>query len=135
MLVSLHPQVHLASDHYILGWSFNKSGPAQSLDVSSLPPLPQVKKRKEKPSLVIITSLIAVALVLITVAGAAAYILRRKKYEEYKKIGKRSMVPTGSAIRISTKQPKVSKTRRFLDKEVLERFIWEYFLRLMYKLR
>jgi len=70
----------LASYQYILGWSFNKSGPAQSLDVSSLPPLPEGKK--EKPSLVIITSLITVALVLITVAGAAAYILRRKKYEE-----------------------------------------------------
>jgi len=69
----------LASDHYILGWSFNKSGPSQSLDVSSLPPLP---KRKEIPSLVLITSLVAVAIVLITVAGAVAYILRRKKYEE-----------------------------------------------------
>jgi serine/threonine protein kinase len=69
----------LASDHYILGWSFNKSGPSQSLDVSSLPTLP---KRKEIPSLVLITSLVAVAIVLITVAGAVAYILRRKKYEE-----------------------------------------------------
>nr|POE98059.1 putative l-type lectin-domain containing receptor kinase i.11 [Quercus suber] len=28
------------SDHYILGWSFNKSGQAQSLDVSKLPSLP-----------------------------------------------------------------------------------------------
>jgi serine/threonine protein kinase len=70
---------NLASYHYILGWSFNKSGPSQSLDVSSLPPLP---KRKETPSLVLITSLIAVAIVLITVAGAVAYMLRRKKYEE-----------------------------------------------------
>jgi hypothetical protein len=71
----------LASDHYILGWSFNKSGPAQSLDVSSLPPLPE-RKGNEKAGLVIMTSLIAVAVVLIIVAGAAAYILRRKKYEE-----------------------------------------------------
>jgi len=70
----------IGSDHYILGWSFNKSGPSQSLDVSSLPPLPE--RRKEKPSLVIITSLIAVAIVLITLAGAVAYILRRKKYED-----------------------------------------------------
>ncbi|XP_059431079.1 L-type lectin-domain containing receptor kinase SIT2-like [Corylus avellana] len=71
----------LASSHYILGWSFNKSGPAQSLDVASLPPLPE-RKGKDKPGLVIMTSLIAVAVVLITVAGVAAYILRRKKYEE-----------------------------------------------------
>jgi len=72
----------LTSDQYILGWSFNKSGPAQSLEISRLPPVPQQRKRKEKPSLVIMTSLIAVALVLIIVAGGAAYILRRKKYEE-----------------------------------------------------
>ncbi|XP_059429269.1 L-type lectin-domain containing receptor kinase SIT2-like [Corylus avellana] len=71
----------LASSHYILGWSFNKSGPAQSLDVASLPPLPE-RKGKDKPGLVIMTSLIAVAVVLITVAGVAAYIVRRKKYEE-----------------------------------------------------
>ncbi|XP_059429266.1 putative L-type lectin-domain containing receptor kinase I.11 [Corylus avellana] len=71
-----------ASYHYILGWSFNKSGPAQSLNFSSLPSLPQQRKRKEKPNLVIITFLMAVALVLITVAGAAAYILTRRKCKE-----------------------------------------------------
>ena len=27
----------VTSDHYILGWSFNKSGQAQSLDISKLP--------------------------------------------------------------------------------------------------
>ncbi|XP_059429270.1 L-type lectin-domain containing receptor kinase IV.2-like [Corylus avellana] len=72
----------VTSYQYILGWSFNKSGPAQSLDVSSLPPLPG-RKGNEKPGLVIISSLIAVPLVLITVVvGVAAYIWRRKKYEE-----------------------------------------------------
>ncbi|XP_062172913.1 L-type lectin-domain containing receptor kinase SIT2-like [Alnus glutinosa] len=70
----------IASYHYILGWSFNKSGPSQSLEISRLPPLPRQGKRA-KPGPVIITSLIAVALVLITITGAA-YILRRKKYEE-----------------------------------------------------
>jgi serine/threonine protein kinase len=72
----------VSSDHYILGWSFNRSGSAQSLDVSSLPQIPRQKKMKEKSSLIILTSFIAVALVLITAAGVAAYILRRKKYEE-----------------------------------------------------
>jgi hypothetical protein len=71
----------VTSYQYILGWSFNKSGPAQSLDVSSLPPLPE-RKGNEKAGLVTMTSLIAAAVVLITVAGVAAYILRRKKYEE-----------------------------------------------------
>ncbi|KAB1199054.1 L-type lectin-domain containing receptor kinase IV.2 [Morella rubra] len=71
----------LASDHYILGWSFNRSGQAQSFDVSSLPRLPPRRKRKEKPGLMTITSLILAAVVLVTIIGAA-YIIRRKKYEE-----------------------------------------------------
>ncbi|KAF3454654.1 hypothetical protein FNV43_RR05102 [Rhamnella rubrinervis] len=37
----------LASDHYILGWSFNKSGLAQNLEISKLPSLPQ-RKRSQK---------------------------------------------------------------------------------------
>jgi hypothetical protein len=90
----------VASNHYILGWSFNKSGQAQSLDVSKLPPLPQ----KEKSRLMIMILLIAVAVVLILVIGAT-FIWRRKKYV---KIGKASMILTGSSTRISTKQPKVS---------------------------
>ena len=67
----------VASNHYILGWSFNKSGQAQSLDVSKLPPLPQ----KEKSRLMIMILLIAVAVALILVIGAT-FIWRRKKYEE-----------------------------------------------------
>ncbi|KAK9998678.1 hypothetical protein SO802_018281 [Lithocarpus litseifolius] len=71
------------SDHYILGWSFNKSGQAQSLEISKLPSLPRLRKRKEKVGQVIIILLLAVLLVivLITILGAA-YISRRKKYEE-----------------------------------------------------
>jgi hypothetical protein len=46
----------LASYHYILGWSFNKSGPSQSLEISRLPPLPRQGKRA-KPGPEIITSL------------------------------------------------------------------------------
>ncbi|KAG2669994.1 hypothetical protein I3760_14G063400 [Carya illinoinensis] len=71
----------LASDCYILGWSFNKSGQAQSLDVSSLPPLPPQRKRKDKPGLTIMTFPVAVAVVLITILGVVCF-LRRKKYEE-----------------------------------------------------
>jgi hypothetical protein len=69
------------SDHYILGWSFNKSGQAQSLDVSNLPLLPQKGKTKKKAGLLIMILLIAIVVVLILVIGAT-FILRRKKYEE-----------------------------------------------------
>jgi hypothetical protein len=71
----------LPSDHYILGWSFNKSGQAKSLDVLKLPPLPQQRKTKKIPGLMIMVLLIAVMFVLMTITGAA-YIIRRKKYEE-----------------------------------------------------
>ncbi|KAG6631391.1 L-type lectin-domain containing receptor kinase IV.1-like [Carya illinoinensis] len=71
----------VACDHYILGWSFNKSGQAQSLDISSLPKLPPRRKRKDKRIVVIRALLIVVMVVLITITGATYY-LRRKKYEE-----------------------------------------------------
>ncbi|KAF5446879.1 hypothetical protein F2P56_032475 [Juglans regia] len=71
----------LACDNYILGWSFNKSGQAQSLDISSLPTLPPGRKRKEKRVVAIRALLIVVVVVLITITGAAYY-FRRKKYEE-----------------------------------------------------
>jgi serine/threonine protein kinase len=82
----------VGSDNYILGWSFNKSGQAQSLDVSKLPLLPQKGKTKEKTGLMIMISLIAVTLVLITIGGAA-YILRRKKFEEIREDWEREYGP------------------------------------------
>ncbi|XP_059430952.1 probable L-type lectin-domain containing receptor kinase I.6 [Corylus avellana] len=71
----------VSSYQYILGWSFNRSGSAQSLDVLSLPQIPRQRKMKAKPEPMILAFLIAVAVFLITVLGAA-YIWRRKKYEE-----------------------------------------------------
>uniref|UniRef100_A0A2N9ITQ4 non-specific serine/threonine protein kinase n=1 Tax=Fagus sylvatica TaxID=28930 RepID=A0A2N9ITQ4_FAGSY len=71
----------IASDHYILGWSFNKSGQAQSLDVSRLPQPPRQRISKENTRQTTLILLIAVAVVLILVIGAT-FIWRRKKYEE-----------------------------------------------------
>jgi serine/threonine protein kinase len=72
----------IASDHYILGWSFNKSGQAQNLDISRLPQPPRQRKSKEKTTQMIMVLLIAVAVVLILLVIGATYSLRRKKYEE-----------------------------------------------------
>ncbi|KAM4095683.1 hypothetical protein ACJW30_08G047700 [Castanea mollissima] len=69
----------ITSDHYILGWSFNKSGQAQSLDVSKLPQPPH--QRKSKRGQIIMILIIAVVVVLILVTGTI-FILRRKKYAE-----------------------------------------------------
>ncbi|KAF3454657.1 hypothetical protein FNV43_RR05105 [Rhamnella rubrinervis] len=72
----------VASNHYVLGWSFNKSGPAQNLEISKLPPVPSHKKRSQNPTKIIMVT-IAVILVLIMVIGAVYFeIKRRKKYEE-----------------------------------------------------
>ncbi|KAF5446874.1 hypothetical protein F2P56_032471 [Juglans regia] len=71
----------VASDHYILGWSFNKSGQAQSLDISRLPTLPPRRKRNEKRIVVIWAHLIVVVVLLLMITGAVYY-FRRKKYEE-----------------------------------------------------
>ncbi|KAF3443478.1 hypothetical protein FNV43_RR13160 [Rhamnella rubrinervis] len=70
----------LASDHYILGWSFNKSGLAQNLEISKLPSLPQ-RKRSQKSFEMIMILPVAAAVILVIVIGAA-YIIRRKRYEE-----------------------------------------------------
>uniref|UniRef100_A0A2N9ITZ9 non-specific serine/threonine protein kinase n=1 Tax=Fagus sylvatica TaxID=28930 RepID=A0A2N9ITZ9_FAGSY len=72
----------IASDHYILGWSFNKSGQAQNLDISRLPQPPRQRKSKEKTTQMIMVLLIAVVVVLILLVIGATYSLRRKKYEE-----------------------------------------------------
>ncbi|KAM3739823.1 hypothetical protein ACB098_08G051400 [Castanea mollissima] len=100
-------------DHYVLGWSFNKSGQAQSLDVSKLPPLPQQRKTKEIPGLMIMVFVIAVILVLITITGAA-YIIRRKKYEEIREDWEREYGPHRFIYKNLYKA-----TKGFSDKELL----------------
>ncbi|KAK9185891.1 hypothetical protein WN943_026250 [Citrus x changshan-huyou] len=55
----------LATDHYILGCSFNKSGQAGSPNISTLPSF-------HLPTLVSV----------LTTVGAAVYIVRKKKYDE-----------------------------------------------------
>ncbi|KAF2291730.1 hypothetical protein GH714_035359 [Hevea brasiliensis] len=71
----------LASDHYILGWSFNKAGRAQSLDISKLPSPPPHRKAEKEPKVMIVVILVAVMVVIVTIT-VGTYIIRRKKYEE-----------------------------------------------------
>ncbi|CAK7331456.1 unnamed protein product [Dovyalis caffra] len=70
----------VSSHHYILGWSFNKSGQAQSLDTSKLPSLPPERNSTNKPDLRIMIPLITVSVLLIS-SFATMYIMR-KRYEE-----------------------------------------------------
>ncbi|CAK9158871.1 unnamed protein product, partial [Ilex paraguariensis] len=70
------------SNHYILGWSFNKTGPAQILDVSILPPVPGVMITKGTLVRDVTISVAVVLVVLIITTGGIAYIKHRRKYAE-----------------------------------------------------
>ncbi|KAG6762190.1 hypothetical protein POTOM_032681 [Populus tomentosa] len=70
----------VSSHHYILGWSFNKSGQAQSLDTSKLPSLPPERNSTNKPYLRIMIPLITVSVLLI--ASFATMYIMTKRYEE-----------------------------------------------------
>ncbi|KAE8666708.1 putative L-type lectin-domain containing receptor kinase II.1 [Hibiscus syriacus] len=61
--------------HYIMGWSFNRIGEAQSVEMSKLP------KNGEGRNTVQLISIIAAVLSLLVIIGAS-YVYRRKKYEE-----------------------------------------------------
>ncbi|XP_058211356.1 L-type lectin-domain containing receptor kinase SIT2-like [Rhododendron vialii] len=103
----------ISGNHYILGWSFNKSGKAQDLDISELPSLPSLPHRI-KPGLAITVSLTIVAIGLtITIAGIF-YMLRRKKYEEVREDWEREYGPHRFSYKDLFKA-----TRGFIDEELL----------------
>ncbi|GMN24071.1 hypothetical protein TIFTF001_000399 [Ficus carica] len=72
----------LASDHYILGWSFNRSGQAQSLDIAKLPSLPSRKKSRQYAGKIVMLSSAGGAIFLVVVIAGATYTTRKKRYEE-----------------------------------------------------
>ncbi|KAJ3680777.1 hypothetical protein LUZ60_015266 [Juncus effusus] len=59
----------LASSHYLMGWSFKMNGVAQSLDLSSLPSLPQARKKNTTLILAttFVTFVVFVAIIAISV--------------------------------------------------------------------
>ncbi|CAH2056747.1 unnamed protein product [Thlaspi arvense] len=71
----------IASNHYILGWSFSKTGEAQSLEISKLPSIPKNRKRNWTTGGLSV-SLIIVSVLLVFAVTGVVYSLRRKKYEE-----------------------------------------------------
>ncbi|CAH2056748.1 unnamed protein product [Thlaspi arvense] len=71
----------IASNHYILGWSFNRTGEAQSLEIKKLPSIPKHRKGNWKTGGLSVLLIIVSVLLVLTVAGVA-YFLRMQKYEE-----------------------------------------------------
>ncbi|KAG5566956.1 hypothetical protein RHGRI_002495 [Rhododendron griersonianum] len=102
-------------NYYILGWSFNKSGKAQGLQISELPSLPHRRKHGQGiTGLGVIVSVTIVAIGLtITIAGTF-YMLRRKKYEEIREDWEREYGPHRFSYKDLFKA-----TRGFIDEELL----------------
>ncbi|XVF05467.1 hypothetical protein REPUB_Repub05bG0174600 [Reevesia pubescens] len=103
----------LSSNHYILGWSFSKTGKAQSLDYSKLPSLPPRRKSKSKADLRIILPLITVIALLVIISGVS-FVIRRKKYEEVREEWEKEYGP----LRFSYKDL-CKATKGFKEKELL----------------
>ncbi|KAG5566955.1 hypothetical protein RHGRI_002494 [Rhododendron griersonianum] len=106
---------YVTGNHYILGWSFNKSGKAQGLEISKLPSFPRQRKHGLGISaLGIPVSLTIVVIGLtITIAGTF-YVLRRKKYEEVREDWEREYGPHRFSYKDLFKA-----TRGFIDEELL----------------
>ncbi|XVE79539.1 hypothetical protein DITRI_Ditri14bG0066700 [Diplodiscus trichospermus] len=103
----------IASNHYILGWSFNRSGQAQSLDISELPGLPKLPRvsRRIKPYQLI---MIIAAVVFLVIIIGAAYVYRRKKYEEVNEDWEKEYGPQRFSYKTLYKA-----TKGFKDKQLL----------------
>ncbi|PPD79806.1 hypothetical protein GOBAR_DD23254 [Gossypium barbadense] len=68
-----------SSSHYILGWSFNRSGEAQGLDISKLPKLPKYGGQRNTVRLISIIAAVALLLIII----GAAYEVHEDWEKEY----------------------------------------------------
>ncbi|KAJ6895511.1 hypothetical protein NC651_021884 [Populus alba x Populus x berolinensis] len=103
----------VASSHYILGWSFNRGGEAQSLDVSKLPTLPTRRKSRKKPQLRIVVPTITAIILLVAISGDVC-IIRRKKYEELREDWEQEYGPQRFSYKDLYKA-----TKGFTDSELL----------------
>ncbi|XP_061349737.1 L-type lectin-domain containing receptor kinase S.4-like [Gastrolobium bilobum] len=101
----------LASSHYILGWSFRINGPAPPLDLSSLPQLPQPKKKQTS----LITGVsVTVAVIALCSISIGIYLFRKIKNADVIEAWELEVGPH----RYSYQELKKA-TRGFKDKELL----------------
>ncbi|KAH8499155.1 hypothetical protein H0E87_017896 [Populus deltoides] len=105
----------VASSHYILGWSFNRGGQAQSLDVSKLPTLPTPRKSRKKSHVRIVVPTITAIILLVAISGDVC-IIRRKKYEELREDWEQEYGPQRFSYKDLYKA-----TKGFSDSELLGR--------------
>lgn len=71
----------VASNHYILGWSFSRNGEAQNLDPSKLPSVPRQREPKKRLKQKILIP-VMVSIILWAFAGIIYLLIRKMKYRE-----------------------------------------------------
>ncbi|KAG8493212.1 hypothetical protein CXB51_010583 [Gossypium anomalum] len=101
----------LASSHYVLGWSFNMSGEAQSLSLSSLPSLP---RPKQNHTVLILCVTFAVVVVIMLIVFISFYLVRKLKESDIIEAFELEIAPH----RFSYQELKKA-TMGFRDKELL----------------
>ncbi|KAL5750313.1 hypothetical protein ACOSP7_024916 [Xanthoceras sorbifolium] len=106
----------IRTEHYILGWSFNRTGQAQNLDIKNLPSLPKSgdNAKASSESRIMIIVLIVAAVVVLTTIGGAVYVVRKKKYEEMYENWEREYGPQRFSYKNLYKA-----TKGFRDKEII----------------
>ncbi|XP_022765116.1 L-type lectin-domain containing receptor kinase S.4-like [Durio zibethinus] len=101
----------LASSHYILGWSFNMSGKAESLSLPSLPSLPRPKQNR---TVLIVCVTFSAVLVMMSIVFISFYLVRKMKNADIIEAWELEIGPH----RFSYEELKKA-TRGFRDKELL----------------
>lgn len=104
----------ISGNHYVLGWSFNKSGKAQDLKISELPSLPRQRKQRPKLNLGILLSMTTIIIALTVTIAGIFYMLRRKKFEEIREDWEGEYGPHRFSYKDLFKA-----TRGFVDEELL----------------
>ncbi|GKV08067.1 hypothetical protein SLEP1_g19751 [Rubroshorea leprosula] len=106
----------VASNHYVLGWSFNRSGEAESLKIAELPHLPKEKIAQIGIKELVLYKVIMLLIVLIflgTICGAA-YLFWRNKYGEVREEWEKEFGPQRFSYKTLYKA-----TKGFKDKDLL----------------
>ncbi|KAK6927021.1 Serine-threonine/tyrosine-protein kinase, catalytic domain [Dillenia turbinata] len=104
----------VASDHYILGWSFNNSGKSQSLAILDLPSYPRQRVSKGKSTLAITILLVVLIGTVIVLIIGYAYTRWTKKFEELREDWEREYGPRRFCYKDLYKA-----TKGFRDRELL----------------
>ncbi|XP_058099379.1 L-type lectin-domain containing receptor kinase SIT2-like [Magnolia sinica] len=102
------------SYHYILGWSFKMNGQAQALDLSRLPKLPRIRRKKKSKLLTIGLPVIILLFTLTAISAIGLILIRKIKFAEILEDWEREFGPH----RFSYKDL-FTATKGFKEKELL----------------